>query len=749
MPGPNLIPELSPDGRYVLHSIGDAANNRSIVRVADLETGVNVFETDVPVRDLRTYIVVGRQMARVLTEYSVPGVASAEAIESPGSDENIDRLLARTAHLGLVFAPSLAGHAQREELGVLLVLYQDVWQVVVNKSAGIGGLEDLRSKRIFIGPEESSTRWGARRILAGVAISDSDYSLIDVDSYAEASRLLQNGEADAAFFLSAIPSVAVKAVMGSGCCEILDLGGYLKSIDAHLPSMTSRTVTAYSYENQPAAVRTLGASVLLVARKDLDGRIVSAILDSAFDHLSEFEVANIRVQDVRLDQAFDLPAGFELHAGAAMFVDRERDKLWIATGVINGKYYELGRRIQQILRRWRIASRVIHTDGAIENLILTETHPKTIAITQYDTALASIWTTAVYGPPELVRLDFKTVDGLKRIAVLHEEKLHVLIRRDRVGEVLPDRPTVRLLEDARVCLGAPNSGTQVLAKILLRAHDVVPRETLHLSVPDMVARINSGEIDAGFFVSHVPSEVLKTVANDDRNLLLSIDPREVAGLLSRALSSTQFPPETYGAQRPGEPPVDTLSTRAVLVAKEDLPIDLVERITEALFDAQDFLGIPGGQATMAQQLASLELHPGALAYYQRAGLRPRLPRPTWAEVLLMAGQALAIVMVVAAASPAILSRRRKGISNKLGRRILGIPIDSGRQASIIELLEIRDGELLDRVRLRWWQRGEIDKVRWRSLHDLINDRVQEAKQNTTRGLAGRPPERTSATVTPN
>jgi hypothetical protein len=243
----------------------------------------------------------------------------------------------------------------------------------------------------------------------------------------------------------------------------------------------------------------------------------------------------------------------------------------------------------------------------------------------------------------------------------------------------------------------------------------------------MVARINSGELDAGFFVSHLPSEVLKTVANDDRNILLSVDPRSAAGLLSAALSLTRIPEETYGAQRPGEPPIDTLSTRAVLVAKENLSANLVERITKALFSAQDFLGIEGGEDTMAMELRSLALHPGARAYYEGRFI-PYPGGVTWSEIVGFMWRALAILVILAGGYQGILKLRRDRISNGLGREILAVPIDRGEE-SVRKLIEIRDGELLRRVRLRWWKGDELDRSRWRNLHDLINDRIKEAKEN--------------------
>ena len=116
-------------------------------------------------------------------------------------------------------------------------------------------------------------------------------SRVDVDTYGDASERLQTGEADAAFFLSATPAVAVRDVVSSGCCDLLDLGDERDSIKEHAPDLRSREteIASYTYVNQPASVQTLGASVLRVARRDLNNEIVAGLLNTAYDHLSEFE----------------------------------------------------------------------------------------------------------------------------------------------------------------------------------------------------------------------------------------------------------------------------------------------------------------------------------------------------------------------------------------------------------------------------------------------------------------------------
>ncbi len=386
--------------------------------------------------------------------------------------------------------------------------------------------------------------------------------------------------------------------------------------------------------------------------------------------------------------------------------------------------------MQRVLEENGIDARAIQTDGSLENLeLLQENQWPSLAIMQYDVALASLWSPDLYDSPRL-RDAIPHVNGLRRIAALHEEKVHILMRRDRIPLEMRERPTLAALQNALVCLGPTRSGTQIIAQALLYHHGIVPKAELFLSVPDMVARLHSGEIDAGFFFSHVPTEALKTIAHNDQFQLLSIDPGSVAGQLASALTVSHIEPGTYRAQREGERAIDTVSTWAVLVSRDDLPFN-VRQITKALFEGTAFLGIDGGVEIMARDLASLPLHPDAERYYQHAGYLP-FRRVDWLTVIW---RSLAILVMLVAGYQGILKLRRDRTSNEVGRRVIAIPLGSEEPDSVSKLVEIRTGELRARVRWRWWRLGELDKSRWRYLHELINYRIKGARENLTRAIA--------------
>ena len=100
---------------------------------------------------------------------------------------------------------------------------------------------------------------------------------------------------------------------------------------------------------------------------------------------------------------------------------------------------------------------------------------------------------------------------MRRIAALDMEKLHVLVRVDKLPNPTDLNPTVEVLKGRRVSLGPEKSGTQILAQAILMHHDV-PLDTIEaffLPIPEMVDQLHGGDIDGTFFVESVPSPALK------------------------------------------------------------------------------------------------------------------------------------------------------------------------------------------------------------------------------------------------
>ena len=731
-----------------------------------------------------TYYPVGQQLARILNRLPAGHVRSARADSTRGSGENIRRLLddeqpAGSAPIAFVMGPALGDAARRnervnEELRILSRLYEDVLMILVRKGADISSVADLENKRIFTGLDSSGTRLAADQVLREAEVFLSDENRDDSESFNKAASRLINDSLDAAFFMAAMPARAVAMPLDTGKVDLLSLDSTIVDrlcAEVEGGGFEKYTIPANTFPNQPSTIHTVSAPVFLIARSDMHGRLALTILGALFDNLEDLLLAHPKAQDIRVTEAFNT-AGLSLglHPGARKFERKQERVLLIATGALNGKYHHLGRRIQSLLEERRIRSRwipwfiekrrkrtrLVQTDGSFANAELIKRR-STIAIMQYDAALATR-----FGEPSFVysveraELDSaQVVPEIRRIAALHEEIVHVIARRDKLESLGEwnrrnarafDRQGITTLNELaeagrglasegellRVGLGPEKSATRAVAEAILQHHHIDSSSVTRtfLPVADMVSRLHGGEIDLGVFVSYVPGEALKTVLNDPTFRLLSLGSQETAPLTHTVFTASTIEPGTYGCQRAGEPPVQTISTRAVLVTRDDLPFD-IKAITRAVFEGEAYLGIEGGADTMAARLPSVPLHGSAESAYRELGLRPAKPR---IDRIALTWRLLACLVILAGAYKGLIALLRERTSKAISRRILAIPLTADVPDSVERLAEIRD-EIRERVRKRWWRMGELDKQRWQDLRMLINGRIVEAKENLTRAIA--------------
>ncbi len=671
-----------------------------------------------------TYYPLGKQFANVLEK--LPEINSAQHFETPGSVENIRMILEKEADLAFIFAPTLESisHDRKEEFEVVCNLYLDIIQVVVAKGRGIETLSDLSGKRVYVGKKQSGTKLIAERIFEILEIHPSEK--IDEGSFDIASKKLVSGEIDAAFIVSGGTANAVKMALKSGKCLLLDFVDERERISEIVSDLRPVEIRGNFYPAQIEPVNTLGSDALLVCHKDLDEKLILTVTEALFDNVDILLMAHTRAHEIRIENAYEnIPGGLDLHPGAIEFRENEKKNLLITTGTFGGKYYDLGRRTKMLLEQYNIPSRFVHTDGSIENTQLLTQRPS-IAFIQYDVALAAYW-----GTPELFYdkyvsedIDIPEVKSMRRIATLHPETVHIIIRRDQLPDDNSTKKTAELLTGRNICIGPWKSGTGVIAKTILNKQNIIPSSCIFLPVTEMVYGIQNGEIDGGFFVSYLPSQGVKSLLSSEEVALLSIDHKYLSRLISPAFSAAKIEPWTYGCQLVGEQSIETLSTRALLVTTENLPFD-VELITEAIFQGASFLGMEKDK--LGEDLPSIPLHKDAVKYYQQAGYLPSKPKLDYLE---RAWRALACLVMIIAGYKGIVHMRREKVARILRKRIFNISIRSSETQSVGLLWDMRR-DIRAISEKKWWN---LDETRRRELNQLIDDRINEAKSILTKAI---------------
>jgi TRAP transporter TAXI family solute receptor len=282
--------------------------------------------------------------------------------------------------------------------------------------------------------------------------------------------------------------------------------------------------------------------------------------------------------------------------------------LTLATGNRGGVFDRYGEALATVLGRRlsHVTTRTRPTDASVENVRLVASGRADLGFTLADTAADAVRGTGTFGQPRRITALARTYDSFVQLVV-------------RAGSGIDD---LRDLRGERVGLGAPGSGTRVLARRILRQADLgltdiqVASETLEQSADSLRA----GRIAAFFFVSGVPNSAVTALAADTDIRLVALE-RWVNGMVDTY--GPEYVPGPIPASTYDVPGIETVSVKNYVVADPTMSDDLAYAVTKVMFEAQDQIdalapGVRQPSLGAAIFTSPLDLHPGALRYYRES-----------------------------------------------------------------------------------------------------------------------------------
>lgn len=213
----------------------------------------------------------------------------------------------------------------------------------------------------------------------------------------------------------------------------------------------------------------------------------------------------------------------------------------------------------------------------------------------------------------------KPIDGLRAIANLYQESLHILVRADSAIKSIAD------LRGKRISLGERGAGTRATATLVLGAYGVGPRgfSGQQLPIAKAAEQLGAGAIDGLFQVGGPPVPALTELAKTVPFRLLAVEGEQAATLRSAYpfLTVDIIPEASYG----DNPAAVTVGIGAYWLVLATLEEPLVHDITAALWHpaTRKLLdqGSPiGRRIRIEQALVALPIpvHAGAERYYAEA-----------------------------------------------------------------------------------------------------------------------------------
>ncbi len=228
------------------------------------------------------FFVVGSALAEVVNEAGASFGYSVTAEATSGSQENIRRLLSGELDFALSNA-AITYFAVRGSEGwdraypvrSVMTLAPNVALFVTQASSGIASIDDLRDRRVTVGPAGAGFEYFVERLLEAHGVTYDDFSPLNATQQA-AVDMLTDGSADVTFLGGAVPTASITQAAASMDITFIPFGETERQqlIDEYL-FFRPATIPAETYRGQTDPFEGLDVgSMHLIASADATDELV-------------------------------------------------------------------------------------------------------------------------------------------------------------------------------------------------------------------------------------------------------------------------------------------------------------------------------------------------------------------------------------------------------------------------------------------------------------------------------------------
>lgn len=223
------------------------------------------------------------------------------AVESTGgSIANLEAIHNKDIELGIVQSDLLyyayngkeifSDAGMDKKLRVLLSLHFEPFTIVARKNAKINVFDDLKGKRIYIGPTGSGMRATMEELITQKGLNKKTFAnIVDVKS-SDQTKALCEGKIDALVYAGGHPNGAIQQVTSSCPTTLVSIAknDIDKLVAAH-PFYVRAVIPGGMYNGNSQETRTFGVRALLVASVDLSNDVAYEMVKAVFENLDNFK----------------------------------------------------------------------------------------------------------------------------------------------------------------------------------------------------------------------------------------------------------------------------------------------------------------------------------------------------------------------------------------------------------------------------------------------------------------------------
>ncbi len=197
-------------------------------------------------------------------------------------------------------------------------LSKGVFHIVVNADSDIYSINDLKGKKVALGPAGGGAIAVASDIFSYYNMTEKDFKPVYI-SYAQAADALTDGNVDAIVVQSAAPASAITNITASRKpIRLLSIEeSVLTRILAKAPYFSKQVIPKSMY-NTSTDIVTVYTPLVVVVRKDLGEDLVYRITKQIFENIDTIKESHPAAKGLTIESATEaVPT--QLHPGAAKY----------------------------------------------------------------------------------------------------------------------------------------------------------------------------------------------------------------------------------------------------------------------------------------------------------------------------------------------------------------------------------------------------------------------------------------------
>lgn len=271
-----------------------------------------------------TYYAFGGVLSQYVT--SNTGM-SVTAIESGGSQNNIENLQDGAAQLGFVQSDVMsyayegtnlfAETGAVSDISTVANLYMEQVQIVTT-NPDIKTVADLKGKNVSIGAAGSGVYYNAIDLLGAYDLTEQDINPT-YQGFGDSTDALQDGKLDAAFVVAGAPTTAITSLATAKSVYLVSLDDeHVAKLLETSPYYSEYTIPAGTYEGLDVDTKTVAVGAVVVARDDVSEQAIYEFVSTIFENLDAISAQHAKGTELNVEFAASVTS-VPYHPGAAKY----------------------------------------------------------------------------------------------------------------------------------------------------------------------------------------------------------------------------------------------------------------------------------------------------------------------------------------------------------------------------------------------------------------------------------------------